>query len=173
MKLHHFSYITLLKLQHILWILTHLRICNGNHSFKEEKGKGEEGEDNKYKLWMFMAIATDLRILAIWTYLINRVIDKSIQKLLIFAVFASYIASILNAAIDKCKICFRCFSSFSPISFCFFCHMTCITRKQALEPLSLAYQKKDGCAWPRPSFFLILLVWHRLFENINTYFRWA
>ncbi len=31
--------------------------------------------------------------------------------------------------------------------------MTCITRKQTLWSLSLSYQKKDGRAWPRPSFF--------------------
>ena len=32
-------------------------------------------------------------------------------------------------------------------------YMTCVTRKQTLRPLSLSYQKKDGRAWPRPSFF--------------------
>ncbi len=28
-----------------------------------------------------------------------------------------------------------------------------VTRKQALRSLSLSYQKKDGHAWPCPSFF--------------------
>ncbi len=32
-------------------------------------------------------------------------------------------------------------------------HMTCITRKQTLRSLWLSYQKKDGRAWPRISFF--------------------
>ncbi len=31
--------------------------------------------------------------------------------------------------------------------------MTQITRKQTLRSLSLSYQKKDGRAWPHPSFF--------------------
>ena len=31
--------------------------------------------------------------------------------------------------------------------------LTCITRKQTLRSLSSSSQKKDGCAWPRPSFF--------------------
>ncbi len=35
------------------------------------------------------------------------------------------------------------------------CNLTCATRKQTLRSLSLSYQKKDGRAWPRPSFF-----WH-------------
>ncbi len=29
----------------------------------------------------------------------------------------------------------------------------CVTRKQTLRSLSLSYQKKDGRAWPRSSFF--------------------
>ncbi len=33
--------------------------------------------------------------------------------------------------------------------------MTRVIRKQTLRSLSLSYQKKDGRAWPRPSFF-----WH-------------
>ena len=32
-------------------------------------------------------------------------------------------------------------------------HMTRVTKKQTLGPLSLSYPKKDGRAWPRPSFF--------------------
>ncbi len=31
--------------------------------------------------------------------------------------------------------------------------MTRVTRKQTLRSLSVSYQKKDGRAWPRPSFF--------------------
>ncbi len=31
--------------------------------------------------------------------------------------------------------------------------MTRVTRKQTLRSLSLSYQKKDGRAWPHPSFF--------------------
>ena len=31
--------------------------------------------------------------------------------------------------------------------------MTCVTRKQTLRSLLLSYQKKDGQAWPHPSFF--------------------
>ncbi len=34
-----------------------------------------------------------------------------------------------------------------------FPHMKRVTRKQTLRSLSLSYQKKDGHAWPRPSFF--------------------
>ncbi len=32
-------------------------------------------------------------------------------------------------------------------------HLTYVTRKQTLRSLSLSYQRKDGRAWPRPSFF--------------------
>ncbi len=32
-------------------------------------------------------------------------------------------------------------------------YITCVTRKQTLRSLSLSYPKKDGRAWPRPSFF--------------------
>ncbi len=35
-----------------------------------------------------------------------------------------------------------------PVSF-----LTCVMRKQTLRSLSLSYPKKDGHAWPRPSFF--------------------
>ncbi len=42
-------------------------------------------------------------------------------------------------------------------------HLTRVTRKQTLRSLSLSYQKKDGRAWPCPSFF-----WHDtdFFENL-------
>ncbi len=32
-------------------------------------------------------------------------------------------------------------------------HATCVTRKQTLRSLSLSYPKKNGRAWPCPSFF--------------------
>ena len=32
-------------------------------------------------------------------------------------------------------------------------YKTCVTRKKTLRSLSLSYPKKDGRAWPRPSFF--------------------
>ncbi len=32
-------------------------------------------------------------------------------------------------------------------------YMMHVTGKQTLRSLSLSYQKKDGCAWPRSSFF--------------------
>ncbi len=49
-----------------------------------------------------------------------------------------------------------------PLMLCVWWYMTRVTRKQSLRSLSLSYQKNDGRAWPRPSFFF---VWHRLFKN--------
>ncbi len=41
----------------------------------------------------------------------------------------------------------------TPPSFKHNLKLSCVTSKQTLRYLSLSYQKKDGRAWPRPSFF--------------------
>ncbi len=61
--------------------------------------------------------------------------------------FANQFFLMYASCVDVCKV------SHARIRIDGIARMTCVTRKQTLRSLSLSYQKKDGRAWPRASFF--------------------